>query len=107
LAAPIRDKKNEKTDGMLTDLHKYFTNMNKNTERKIVAIFIAWTFLQLVFMALGWKGHDHEVFWPFSEETGDDNSITHAYDFSEFILYAGSPWVAALIYKILYKYSQK
>jgi len=107
LAAPIRNEKNETNKGMLSDFHKYLTNMEKTTERKIIAVFVVWTFLQLVFLALGWKGHDHEVFWPFSKETNDDNTITHAYDFSEFILYAGSPWVAALIYRILYKYTQK
>ena len=52
--------------------------------------YIIWTFLHLVFLAIGWNGSYHDYFWPFggSKYSG---TLKEAYDFSEFLVYVIGP----------------
>jgi hypothetical protein len=69
--------------------------MKSKNEKTILAIYIGWAFLHLVFLAMGWGWvYVNESFWPF-----EDNSI-RAYDLSEFLVYVGGPAVIYVIYRL-------
>lgn len=67
-------------------------NMNFNPLlKKYFGYYILWSFLHLVFLAIGWNGDNHDFFWPFSDRYR--SGIKDAYDFSEFLVYVIGPIV--------------
>ncbi len=76
--------------------------MSKN-EKTILAVYIGWAFLHLMFLAIGWNGCCHGEFWPFGNEwvVNGHNEIGEIYDLSEFLLYVGAPAVIFVIYRLL------
>lgn len=60
-----------------------------------IKYYFFWTFLHFAFLFIGWNGHNHQHFWPFSN--GLHNELKEAYDFSEFLVYVVSPLIAFLI----------
>jgi len=57
--------------------------------RKIVGYFVAWTFIHLVFLSLGWNGKIHDEFWPFTP-----HDLNNTYNIPEFLVYVFGPIVA-------------
>jgi hypothetical protein len=67
--------------------------MNSNPKfKKYFGYFIIWSFLHLVFLAIGWNGNHHDQFWPFTG-TSYSGSMEKSYDFSEFLVYVFGPIV--------------
>ena len=80
--------------------------MDKKTKNTLLAVYIGWAFLHLIFLFLGMSGNGHDGFWPFSESErfrSNNEGISGTYDFSEFLVYSGSPLVIYFIYKLLNK----
>lgn len=80
-------------------------SMNKEN-KTLLAVYIGWTFLHLIFLILGWNGGKgyHSMFWPFYKTRyyhSFENTISKAYDFSEFLVYVGTPAVIFIIYKLI------
>lgn len=77
--------------------------INKN--RKFIAIYLLWFFIHLVFLFLSDKEYS-EYFWPFEAHgylSGYVGSLNHAYDFSEFLVYAIGPFILVSAYLIISK----
>ena len=70
-------------------------------QRQLIAVYAVWFFMHLVFLFLSdkeWSGS----FWPF--ESGNDyGELTHAYDFSEFLVYAIGPAILIFAYLMFTK----
>jgi hypothetical protein len=63
---------------------------------KFLGYYILWAFIHLVLLTMGWNGHRHDDFWPFS------GSIEYAYDFSEFLVYVFGPIIVIIaLYNIV------
>ena len=75
-------------------------NENKD-ELNIFAYYIGWAFLHLVFLAIGWNGDDHELFWPFQSTYVSKGEIIEAYDISEFLVYVIGPVVLFFIWAMV------
>ncbi len=60
--------------------------------KKYFGYYLLWSFLHLVFLAIGWNGDYHQYFYPFNG-TSYSGSIENAYDFSEFLVYVLGPIV--------------
>ena len=76
------------------------------TQRKLIAVYAVWFFIHLVFLFLSDKS-GAEYFWPLNSESpywdmGSDK-LMHAYDFSEFLVYAVGPAVLILAYLLFTK----
>lgn len=70
-------------------------NLSKK-QRTLLAIYIGWTFLHLFFFVTGWKERYYQGdFWPF------EDAELSVYDFSEFLVYVGSPVVTYVIYRLI------
>jgi hypothetical protein len=70
--------------------------------KTLLAIYIGWVFLHLVFLSIGWNGADHSYFFPFAgEQTYSGNELKDAYDISEFLVYVGGPAVIFVIYRLI------
>jgi hypothetical protein len=63
--------------------------------KKYLGYYMIWSFMHLVFLAIGWNGNNHEYFWPFSGNSYS-GTIKKAYDFSEFLVYVFGPIVLLL-----------
>jgi hypothetical protein len=74
--------------------------MKSKNEKTMLAIYIGWAFLHLVFLVIGWSGIYHRYFWPFAEYS-QYNKIGKAYDLSEFLVYVGGPVVVYVIYRLI------
>jgi hypothetical protein len=76
--------------------------MKSKNEKTMLAIYIGWAFLHLVFLAIGWSGRSHSYFWPFSDDDNyGRNDISVIYDLSEFLVYVGGPVVVYVIYRLI------
>jgi hypothetical protein len=77
-------------------INKIKYNMNTNPLlKKYLGYYMIWSFMHLVFLAIGWNGNNHEYFWPFSGNSYS-GTIKKAYDFSEFLVYVFGPIVLLL-----------
>jgi len=80
----------------------------KKINKTLLAVFIGWTFIHLIFFFIGWNTgkYYHKIFWPFFtpdelKQYYVENTITNAYDISEFLVYVGTPAVIFIIYKLI------
>ena len=65
-------------------------------QRQLIAVYAVWFFMHLVFLFLSDKEFSGD-FWPF------DGELTHAYDFSEFLVYAIGPAILIFAYLMFTK----
>jgi hypothetical protein len=77
----------------------------KANKKKILAGYIGWSFIHLVFFLIGLTGGgDDYRFWPAEMDYSSIyKSIFYTYDFSELMVYVGTPAVVYVIYKLLSK----
>lgn len=77
--------------------------LNQN-QRIILSLYILWTFMQLIFLTIA-RRDSPDYFWPF--QIGENRTILEAiplfYDYSEFLVYVGSPIIIYLIYILIKK----
>lgn len=71
------------------------------TQRKLLAIYIIWIFIHLVFLTISEKTLRRK-FWPFQTQDYSD-AIIKAYDLSEFLVYAIGPGIVLLAYLLFNK----
>ena len=76
--------------------------LNQN-QRIILSIYVVWTFIHLIFLTIAERDSPAEYFWPF--EIGQNRTVLEAiptfYDFSEFLVYVGSPIIIYIIYNLI------
>ncbi|MDI6033328.1 hypothetical protein QLS91_09605 [Flavobacterium sp. LB2P84] len=77
--------------------------LNQN-QRIILSLYILWTFMHLIFLTIA-ERDSPDYFWPF--QIGQNRTILEAipvfYDFSEFLVYVGSPIIIYIIYILIKK----
>jgi hypothetical protein len=89
--------------------------MNKPT-RVVFSILTIWTFVNLVVLFLGFtqdnssRRQNIQIFYPDGGDSGqyywedqfpNFDDILLKYDFSEFLVYAGSTWLLFLLFKFI------
>ena len=71
-------------------------------QRLILSLYISWTFMHLIFLTIA-KRDSPDYFWPF--QIGINRTIFEAipvfYDFSEFLVYVGSPIIIYFVYLLI------
>jgi len=76
-------------------------SMNKET-KTFLAVYIGWTFLHLIllFLGMGECEASQKFFFPFScgGKYSYCGTLISIYDFSEFLVYVGTPAVIFIIY---------
>ena len=77
----------------------------KKINKTFLAVFIGWTFIHLVLLFLGMGGCEASQNWFFPFSKGAEYSycgtLISIYDFSEFLVYVGTPAVFFIIYKLI------
>lgn len=70
--------------------------------RQLIAVYVVWFFMHLVFLFLSDQYYS-EYFWPFERGAFDNATLRHAYDKSEFLVYAIGPGVIIIAWMLFTK----
>lgn len=80
--------------------------LNQN-QRIMLSLYIVWTFIHLIFLTIAEKvfSPDANYFWPFKmgDGWGFFEGLPFFYDFTEFLVYVGSPITFYTIYTLIKK----
>lgn len=66
--------------------------------KEVLIALILWTFLHVVLFSFTDSSYAKEYFWPFNDE-----SKLKDYDITEFLTYAGIPWMIYVVMILMKK----